>query len=190
VLGLAILALFAVGAVASASASAALPQVLVGGKVGAATFDGKSTGAPKLETLAGKFVECEKSASTTEIGADGESGTFHVTFSGKCHTVKSGVTAECTGLGDATKGTSLALGTIKFVYDKLGTLTELGVAAHLTLEPTVHLECEAFGIKSLIALKGDLLCLIKPINTLEIKSEISCKQKTGDAEEVQILGNL
>jgi hypothetical protein len=182
VLGLALLALFAVGAVASASASAALPQVLVGGVASAATFKGTSEPVPKLETLKGTFVECEKSASTTEIGANGESGTFHVTFSGKCHAVRSGVSAECTGLGDTTKGTILALGTVKFVYDKLG--TELGVAAHLTLEP-VHFECEAFGVKELVKVSGDLLCLITPINTLTAKSAILCKQTKGDSTELK-----
>src|SRR5665213_1272773 len=183
VLGLALLALFAVSAVASASASAALPQVLVGGVASAATFKGTSSETPILETLALTKIVCEKSTSTTEIGANGESGTFHATFSGNCHKTFLGSTFVCTGLGDTTSGTILELGKIKFVYDKIA--APLGVAAHLTLEPTVHFECVLGTTKILVLLSGDMLCLVSPINTLSESSTLVCEQSKGDAKETE-----
>ena len=103
---LALMAVFALSAVASATASAAEHENPVVLPLAAETFTGES-GPGTLSTLAGKEVKCKKDKSEGTIAANGREGTLHIDFE-EC-TNETG-TITCTGLGDSS-GIILALGT-------------------------------------------------------------------------------
>jgi hypothetical protein len=177
VLVLALMAVFAVSALVSATASAAfeLAKILPTGE--AVTFTGES-GAGTLSTLAGTTVECKSDTSEGSFSAiDPELGPFHVDFK-ECTSAG----GACTGLGEAA-GIILVLGTAHLVVD---TLTPALGAGVLFLVPNpVHFVCA--GV--LVAVSGQVLCLIKPVATKTTHFEIVCEQSAvGDPKEVEYWG--
>ena len=182
IVGLALMAVFALGAVVSATASA-LPTLLEKNKKPVSViekFTGES-GKTNLVKLNGKEVECATSTSEGQFEKESVLGPFHITFS-NCTAKEGIITAKCTGAGDKTAGVILVLGEAHLVYD---VLTPTLGAAVLFLIPQFHFTCEAFGVKKLILVKGEVLCLIKPINTLAKHFEIKCEQSKGDPLETK-----
>jgi len=179
IIGLTLMATFALSAVVSVTAVAALPSVLNEKKEESAQkFTGES-GSTEFIKLNGKKIECK--ASTVEGASEAKKplGLFHVHFTG-CGGLAG---AACTGEGDKEKEI-LILGTFHIVYDKLASEGSLG-AAILFLIPRTHFTCTLIGVKVLILLEGQLLCLIKPINTFAKHFEIVCEQgkENGDPGE-------
>jgi len=134
---------------------------------------GEGIGTLTYETLTGLKLVCEKTTSTGEESASKPpSGTFHMTITG-CKSTIAGITVKCTGLGDATAGEILALGTWELVFDKNPLTEALTTALLFKVEPT-HLTCAGFV---LIVFDGTLLCLhVNP--TVKSKThEYKCEQE-------------
>ena len=108
-------------------------------------------------------------------------GTFHVTIKG-CKTTISGLTVKCTGLGDATAGEILLLGTWKLVFDRNPLTESLTTALLFNVEPT-HFVCGGFA---LVVTEGTELCLhLNPL-ALAPTHEFHCiVLKGGDREDKQ-----
>lgn len=173
ILGLALIAAFALGAVVSAAASAevkVLPEEAV-------TFKGLTAKTTTLEKLNGKNVTCGETHAEGEIEAKKPLGLFHIHFL-KC---KGLGLLPCTGLGDKEEQI-LVLGTFHLVFDTLvaGNLTQAGVGVLFLLEH-VHFTC---GGLILVLVLGEVLCLIKPVNIKAKKSTIACEQNKGDPGEI------
>jgi hypothetical protein len=172
ILGVALMAVFALGAFVSATASAAvlvLPEK-------EETWKGES-GKGSLEVLKGAAtIVCQKDKSEGIFEATKPLGTFHIDFEG----CKASI-AACTGLGEA-KEVILTLGTTHLVFDTLAAkLAEDGVAVLFLVEPT-HFEC----LGKLFVVEGQLLCLIKPVEKLAKHFEIVCSKgkESGDPGEL------
>jgi hypothetical protein len=161
-LGLVLLAVFALGATMAASASAALPELL-GNKAFPKSWTGKSVGTATLETLAGGKIECNAAT------ADGEQltdtlGDYHLHFT-LCKLVGVG---PCNTEGDS-EGVILTLGEYHYVDDFLGTPATLGVAILFLVN--THILCDPV----LILVTGHVLCLIlKPLES-NVTHEFHCK---------------
>jgi hypothetical protein len=173
ILGVALMAVFALSAVAASMASAevkVLPEL-------EEAFKGES-GAGTLEMLKGvAVIECAKDKSEGTFEGTKPLGSFHIDFEG-CKALK---IAACTGLGESAE-TILSLGTFHLVFDKLGTGAELGVGI-LFLVEKVHFECGG----KLFVVSGEVLCLLtKPLNEKAKHFEIVCKKgkEAGDPGEV------
>jgi len=177
ILGLALMSVLALSVIASATASAALPTVLnEGGEVAAPKFEGTS-GETEFAKLNKKAVNCTASTAEGQFEKGKPLGLFHIHFTG----CTSGGGA-CTGEGDVEKQI-LVLGTFHIVYDKLLSEGSLG-AAILFLIPRFHFTCIVAGLKVLILVQGEVLCLLKPINMLAKHFEVVCEQKEkGDPGE-------
>jgi len=171
ILGVALMAVFVLAAVASATASAAV--VVLPEKE--EKWTGES-GKGSLEVLKGAaVVTCAKDKSEGTFEATKPLGTFHIDFEG----CKASIVA-CTGLGEA-KEVILTLGTTHMVFDKLAAkLSENGVGV-LFLVETTHFEC----LGKLFVVSGQVLCLIKPVEKLAKHFEIVCEKgkESGDPGE-------
>jgi hypothetical protein len=173
--------IFAVLAVASAfksSASAAfpLPQVLpltVNGN-----WTGANVGTPLFLTLAGNHLQCTAATATGTTEASRTLGLFHITFTG-CAALPFGT---CTGLGDATAGTILTLGTWHTVIDV--DEPSLAAALLLLLEET-HFSC----VGLLFRVRGSVLCLILEPLSEKVTHEFHCTQNNGEADEKTFLND-
>jgi hypothetical protein len=181
VLVVALLGVFVLGAFASATASA-LPEILNKAKevAGAVKFSGETKKETTFSILKGiGVVKCTTTISEAETKAKTPLGPFHIHWTG-CKVNASGITGPCTGLGD-TAEQILALGELHIVFDSL---KPLGAAVLFLLE-TVHFTCTVLGIETLILVKGQVLCLISPINALSKTAKINCEAKSeGDPAEV------
>jgi len=166
VVGFAVMAVLALSAFVSATASAALVGVL-GTGAETESFTG-SGGSTTLEALSGVSPVICKTQTSEGKNESKTAGSFHITFEG-C--TAGGIT--CTGLGD-TSGKALALGSFHYVFDKLGTGSELGVGILFLFAP-IHLSCSIL----LVELTGQLLCLITPKETSSTHAEIKCEKVTG-----------
>jgi hypothetical protein len=174
ILGIALMTVFVLGAVVSATASAVGVEVLPLGKEEKWTGEG---GKGSLEVLKkSEFIVCLKHNAEGTFEANKPLGKFHIDFE-DCKSSVLGAT--CTGLGEAS-GTILTLGTVHMVFDKLGTGGELGVGVLFLVEAT-HFTC----VIPLIIVEGQVLCLIKPINTIVKHWEIVCSKgkESGDPGE-------
>ncbi len=175
ILGLALMAVFALSVVASASASAEelsfLPEPTAANPV---TLEGTS-GKGTLETVGKSTVTCTSVTSLASLTGL-KVGTYHLHFKG-CKS--SG--APCNSVGDE-KEVILALGKTKLVYDKV---TE-GLAAAILLEQEeLHFTCTLGPIKVLVLVRGNLLGLIKPINVLTKTLELVVEQEKGKPKETK-----
>jgi hypothetical protein len=174
ILGVALMAVFALGAFVSATASA---QVVILPEA-AEAYKGES-GKGTLEVLKGAAkIECTKDKSEGSFEKEKPLGPFHIDFEG----CKAASISTCTGLGEAS-GVILTLGTAHLVFDKLGTGEALGVGVLFLVEPT-HFKCSI--VETLLVVEGQLLCLLtKPLNTLAKHFEIVCKpgKEAGDPGE-------
>jgi hypothetical protein len=131
-----------------------------------------TSGKNVLEILPGGAtheISCKETTSEGSIEELESSGPFHIDSKG----CKAAGLLACTGLGEA-KEVVLLLGTYHIVFDKLGTGSELGVGILFLIEP-VHFECSG----KLFIAEGEILCLIKPIDTLTKHFEIECQETKG-----------
>jgi hypothetical protein len=155
-LSLGLLAVFVAAAAMATSAFAVQPSNL---PTGVKAFTGVSEGETVYHGAEGDIKCPEASGTGEETSNEPPLGPFHIDFKG-CNTVVAGVVVKCTGLGEATAGTILVLGTWHLVFDReVGhAFTGLTVAS-LFLVNTVHFTCSVL----LLETKGEVLCLdLKP----------------------------
>lgn len=190
-IGVALVAVFALGAVLSASAFA-LPEFLIGGEGKPGSYTGKNVGNAILENSAGTQVTCTAAKGAGGFVSD-NAGTFKISFE-KC---KSGSIA-CKGAGDGTE-IILSEGSFNEVFDTLGTGVTLGVAT-LFLPHETSFECTGFAVSKV---KGDVLCLVTTPLTSSTSHTFACKgvakgkaaeksyfNDSGTAVTVQLLSSL
>jgi hypothetical protein len=167
------MAVFALGAIASATASAEeLPNFLpLGTGANPVTFT-DSSGAGKLESVSKKVIECKKDKSLGAVNAP-KLGTFDVLFE-ECKDAGSG--APCTSLDSTISGNILTSGTFHIRY-------ELPIANKrpviIFLINHVHSTCEIFGVKDLFLKLGCIAGKVSPTNTLTKVIEVLFKQTAG-----------
>jgi hypothetical protein len=167
-LGLVLMAIFALGVTLSAMASAELnitnlPETNTG-----KNWKGKNDEAkPQLVGL-NATVTCEKATATGTEEKAHPLGLFHITF-GECSAVVGGLKVTCTGLGEAA-GVILSLGTWHLVYDQIS--PEL-LTATLFLPELTHFSCSVL----LVEVKGELLCLDLEPTTKKLSHLFHCHQK-------------
>jgi hypothetical protein len=181
-IGLALVAVFASAVALSASASAALPEILPI-STSERTWKGKSVGETKLQKLGGSFeVTCSSATAEGTEEAGKPLGLFHIDFSG----CKAGGISTCTGLGEAS-GVILALGTWHLVFDTL--TPTLGTATLFLIEPLVHFTCSITN--TLVLVLGSVLCLDLSPLTSGVTHEFHCKNNgtVGDPEETEYFNN-
>jgi hypothetical protein len=172
-LGLTLLAAFALGAVLVASASAALPELLPV-KTGGSSFTGKNTAAnPTLETLKKESIVC--SAATADgVQETDTSGTYHIHFTG----CKGFGFANCNTEGDES-GVILTLGGFSYVDDHLSVnVSELGVAILFNANATI--KCTALAT---IKVEGKVVCLVLEPLSSKVTHEFHCTQTSGMQSE-------
>jgi hypothetical protein len=153
-LGVAVIAMFALGGSLAASEAFALPEILP--VTGNQHFTGSNDGTAKLvlESKAGTEIGCT-AATSTGFQETGSLGTFHIAFTG-CNTA---ILGKCNTVGEAAE-TILSFGSFHYVLDTLGGATEEQVALLLLLTP-ITFECTSFAKNEV---KGTLVCLIlKPL---------------------------
>jgi hypothetical protein len=152
-LGVVLVALFVVGAVAAATSSAVLPISLpLATSANPVKFTDKS-GAGTFRTLGGTVITGTSDESTGEYLSTAL-GEFDILFLG---VTSSGL--SCTGLSDTVTGSILVLGTFHLVYLLWLTAKHVGVAFLLN---EVHFTC---GGLVLARVRGCLIGLILPVNT-------------------------
>ena len=169
IIGLAILAIFAIGAVASATASAEELRLL---PLGTATNPVKfnvSSGAGKLGSAVAE-VKCKKDTGTGET-TSARLGKFRVTFE-ECKSTATGEPA-CRGLSDLP-GNITAEGEFH-LRRLLGTEAEQKHIVVFFLLKEVHFSCSIVLVK----VTGCVAGLIKPINTLAKELEIGLELEAG-----------
>ncbi len=173
-LALALFACLAVGAVATAVASAEKPELspleknAFTSSGGTATFEQKEGLAPVTATSSegsGEFTNAKE-------------GSFDELFLGST----APLSGKCTGLTDTTKGSVLVKGKWKIGYlDKAK--TKVGIA--LKPEPEVHFECEK--TIALVTVRGTLIGEFIPINVDTVVFELLFKQEKGVNQFTEIL---
>jgi hypothetical protein len=182
-IGLALVAVFALGAVLSASAFA-LPEVLPFG-TGTKAFTGKlDSGEAVLESKSGNQVKCKKAEGSGGLETE-TLGTFKINFE-ECSLTVLGVNHTCTGTNTSTAdntGVILSEGSFHYVFDTLGTGETLGVAV-LFLPKETTFECGAF-VKNVV--KGDVACLVLTPLTSSVTHLFHCTKganagSTGDPQ--------
>ena len=161
---LSVLAICVIGAVASASASAALPeQVPASGKL---TI---SSGASVFETKAGEKVSCTKDSGSGEITGP-KTSTATATFEG-CSASLIGIKVKCqTGAIEGNIVTELKN---ELAYINKAK-KEVGLDSVLAKELTI--KCGTFET---LKVKGSTVCPVSPINTKTKTLTLSCKQTKG-----------
>jgi hypothetical protein len=177
-LGLALMAVFAFSAFASASAFAKEASILTstGEESNAVSFTAKAASTTTFSILEGfSTVNCGEVESEGAQELKTLLGAFHIKWT-KCTTSLGGT---CTGLSDSTAGMILALGKFHIVILSKSPLT-LGI---LFLLEHVHFTCTKVGgfTTVLVLVKGEVLCGLTPL-TLGTEKTIACKGKSGDAE--------
>ncbi len=188
-LGVVLMAVFVLGAIAATTASAAEVTKILPEPTKEKPLKVKSkSGSGTLLTVGGSEAKCEKAKGTSEFTTP-NLGTFHTEFEGckiKAPIVK---TAPCTGVGDK-KEVILLLGTVHYVLALLmtkGTETTL-VAALAFLFEELHFTCEALGQKELILVKGCAAANAEPTEKLTNKTKDTFKEfTTGESSILEIL---
>jgi hypothetical protein len=171
-LALALFGMAVLGAGLADLAAAALPQVL---PEKPAVEDVTVAKQLTLTTLAGSTISCGSTLPLVEFTKEGRLGPYHLHFSG-CSAKFGTLTAKCNTAGDSS-GIVLTLGEFHLVYDVLTPV--LGVAILFLAEETT-IECSAL-IK--IKAKGNIACLVKPLNTVTTTFTGVCEQSSGDPKE-------
>jgi hypothetical protein len=167
VLGLAVVAAFALSAIASATAMA-LPEI-VGGKLGPGTKITDRSGASTLETKSGEKISCKKDVSSGEVTG--------------ARTAKNTITFEgCTafGLSCNTGGKVVEIhvtSTVVYLSEKEKTV---GIVLALEKEPTIT----CGGIQKL-KVRGDTICPVSPVNKLTKIVTLACKATKGVQEPLE-----
>jgi hypothetical protein len=173
---LAAMAVLSLSALVAASASAVTPAAILP-ETEAVTFTGTS-GPGTLTALGGVLkVECASDTSKGSLAAGAKLGPFEIDFK-TCKDALSG--SVCTGLGEAS-GIILVSGEAHLVVDVDSPALGAGM---LFLVNLVHFTC---GIV-LTEVKGEVLCLIKPVATKGTHFEIVCEETaagSGDPKETK-----
>jgi len=179
ILGLALMVVFTLSVVASAAASAAVVVLPEGKELKWTGESGKGT----IEALGGSKLMCNKGIAEGTIEGSKPLGLYHLHLL-ECESIIGGSRASCSSLDHKnSEKTILILGTYHLVFDRLeAKLAEAGIGM-LFLVEKLHLLCESL-VANLVTIKGDLLCLIKPGNSLVKHFEIVCEQSKGDSQEV------
>lgn len=150
-----LIAVFAISAIASASASAALPELVNNkGKALVKKQDTSTDGAATLETVGGSKVTCKASSDTSEITGL-KTDTVTVTFTG-CEAFEE--TCQSAGQAAGTIKTNLLASKLAYINGK----TEVGVVLKPKEAGGLFVEFECSGIK--IKVKGSVIGVITPIN--------------------------
>jgi hypothetical protein len=172
-LGLALVALFMIGSVASATASASLPELVnkEGKELVKKKFTGKATGTSTFETKSGEAVKCKAGTTAGEVTGL-KTQTVENKFTG-C-TAGAGL-LKCKTPGAAAGEIALKLNA-KVVYLSESAKT---VGVDLVLPGTIAIECTGFGSETL-HVKGSTLCTTT--TALSTKATIACKQTKGKQE--------
>ena len=166
-LGLALVAVFAMAAAMSASAFASeLPENLPTSAT-TRTWTGESEGEPEFASETAEagvelVVKCKTAPSEGTEEPGKPLGLFHIHFLG-CASTVGGLPVKCTDLNHTTAGEILVLGTWHLVFDRKinGTFEKLTTAV-LFLVELAHFTCG--GV--LVEVKGEVLCLhLKPEET-------------------------
>jgi hypothetical protein len=161
----AVMAVVALSAVATATASAALPELLPGNA--GEKFTGKS-GSGTLEVPGEGTIVCKEDSVTGEnVGATKKEAAATVTFKG-C-TAFGFIGAK--SLGDA-EGTILVNASLKLCYINKAN-KEVGVLTKI--ENPVHIEVAG----KLIVVEGDQVAKITPVNTKTTKYSLKYEQSAG-----------
>ncbi len=165
-IGLALVAVFAMGAIVASAASAALPEQLPA----TGTFTGTS-GASTFETKSGEKVKCTSDTIAGEI-TGAKTSKSKITFKG-CEAFG----LKCNSSG-AASGEIVLNVTGELVYIMKAT-KEVGLLNTLTAELTI--KCSAFQT---LKVKGSTLCPITPVNVKTTKYKVVCKETKGVQEPV------
>lgn len=160
-LGLALVAVFALAAAFSASAFA-LPELL--GQGANATYEGKNTAAnPTLETTKSEKIVC-KEATANGVQETNSLASFHISFKG-CES--SGF--KCNSSGDET-GVILVLGSAHYVDSTPGNVAILFLFEELTIKCTALVT---------LKVKGDIVCPVLEALTSAATHEFHCTESAG-----------
>jgi len=153
-LGVAMLAVFALGATLASSAFA-LPELL-GSKAFPQTFTGKND-AEKPELVTAKHTVSCKAAAAEGTQETDTLGKFHISFTG----CTSSFGSTCTSSGDKSEEI-LTLGSFHYVLDEKSAADDVAILFLIGqgTEPATTFTCEAFGVKEKAEVKGTLLCLL------------------------------
>ncbi len=171
-LGLALVAVFAMGAFASVAASATTLPELVNSKkepLAKGTRITSRSGKTTLETKSGEKITCEKDKNTGEVTGE-KTDKSEITFEG------------CTafGLPCDTSGKVIVI----HVTSKLAYINEkekkVGLVLALETEPTIT----CGGIEKL-KVRGDTICPLTPVNTLTKVFTLTCKGTKGVQEPTE-----
>jgi hypothetical protein len=169
-IGLALLAVCAMTAVATATASAALPEF---SKTGA-TVTGKAVGGTTLETKKGTKVTC--TGGTTSAGTVASEKTItksKITFTG-CKSSGFACTTEKAKEGELiTNAVVGKLGYINAAKKEVGLL----IAPEAEGGNFITFNCVGSLIKTVVT--GSVICPIGKVNTLTTTFTLACKQTKG-----------
>jgi hypothetical protein len=171
---MALLAVFCLGAIAAATASAAAPE-LINSK--GEEFKGKFTGeggSGTLETVGGNEIKCSKTSATGEV-TKAKGGETTITFTG-CEALKG--FAKCNSKPKKASGEIVTKLSFLLVLEFTSS-GELEPAIYLTILPaksTVELECTALQT---LLVRGGLLALLGPEGKKGKTLTLEAKQSKG-----------
>jgi hypothetical protein len=163
-IGLALVAVFALGAMLAASAFA-LPEFLPSTRANLAFNGNLDSGKAILENSMGTQVECTSAPGSGGLETD-TLGTFKIAFEG-CESTG----FKCKTTGGSVNGQILSEGSFHYVYDTLGTGETLGIAI-LFLAKLTEFECAGGLVKNIV--RGLVLCLILAPLTSSITHLFHC----------------
>ena len=190
-LGIVFMAVFVLGAIAAATASAAEVTKILPEPTKAKPLKVTSKGSGTLLTVGGSQIMCTKIKGTGEFTTP-NLGTFHAEFEG-CKAKIITESISCSGAGDK-KEVILLLGTVHYVLALLmegkpkEEKTPKLVAALAFLFEEFHFTCEALGVKDLIRVKGCAAANVEPTEKLTNKTKDVFKEfSSGESSILEIL---
>jgi hypothetical protein len=167
--GLGLMAILALSAVASATASATLPEFSPASGV---TLKGKAVGNAILETKSGTKVKCTGGSSGGEVTAEKTVSKVKIIFTG----------CESSGFKCKTPGAASGELVTEELTGTLGYISKAGKEVGILFKPTsgtkfIEFECVGGIVKTQVT--GSVICPIKPVNTKTTKFTLLCKQTKG-----------
>lgn len=167
-IGLALVSVCALSAIAASAASATLPEFSPASGV---KLEGTS-GTGLLETVAGTKVTCTANKDSGEITAAKEVTKVHVTFTG-C--TSGGFECKST---KATKNGELATEELKAT---LGYISAANKEVGIDFKPvgTKFIEFSCVGGIVEVKVTGSVICPVTPVNKLSKTFTVACKQEKG-----------
>jgi hypothetical protein len=172
-IGLVLVAVFAMSAIATASASASLPELVnrEGREVVKKKFTGKATGSSTFETKSGEAVKCTGGTTKGEV-----TGVKTQTVENKFTSCSAAAgLLKCKTKGAASGEIALKLNA-KIVYISESAKT---VGVDLVLPETITIECTGL-LSETLHVKGSTIC--STTTALSKKATITCRQTKGKQE--------